>query len=171
MQTEQEIREQTVIDVAKKMAVAARTAPKARGVDNLQITILTGSNLQRLSDKMREMGQQVGREFFVRDAACVDKSQAVLLIGTDKVPLGLDCALCGFATCATKPHDVPCIFNTNDMGIAVGSAVSIAADNRIDNRIMFSIGKAASALGMQTASVVLGIALSVSNKSPFFDRG
>ena len=29
------------------------------------------------------------------------------------------------------------------MGIAIGSAVSVAADNRVDSRVMFSIGKVA----------------------------
>jgi len=45
-------------------------------------------------------------------------------------------------------------------------------DHRIDNRIMFTIGKAASTLGMMPeCKVIMGIPLSVSGKSPFFDRG
>ena len=43
---------------------------------------------------------------------------------------------------------------------------------RVDNRVMFSVGRAARSLGLLGASVtlVLGIPLSVSGKSPFFDR-
>ena len=56
-------------------------------------------------------------------------------------------------------------------GIALGSAVSLAADARIDNRIMFTVGKAAAALGLLGEyKMVIGIPLSVSAKTPFFDR-
>ena len=66
-----------------------------------------------------------------------------------------------------------CSFNAGDLGIAVGSAVSRAADLRIDNRIMYSAGKAALELGFLGSEVAIayGIPLSVSGKSPFFDRG
>ena len=58
------------------------------------------------------------------------------------------------------------------VGIAIGSAAAAAADARVDNRVMFSVGRAARSLGLLGASVtlVLGIPLSVSGKSPFFDR-
>ena len=59
-----------------------------------------------------------------------------------------------------------------DLGIAIGSAVSVAADGRIDNRVMFSVGKAAMSLGMlgREMALVFGIPLSASGKSPYFDR-
>jgi len=37
--TEENIKNETVLDVAKKMFVAARTAPKAKGIDNISICI------------------------------------------------------------------------------------------------------------------------------------
>ena len=58
-----------------------------------------------------------------------------------------------------------------DAGIAVGSAAAIAADSRVDSRVMFSVGRAAMALKLLgDATLVLGIPVSVSGKSPFFDR-
>ena len=47
--------------------------------------------------------------------------------------------------CAEKEKypNTPCVFNTGDLNLAIGSAVSLAADLRVDNRVMFSIGKAA----------------------------
>jgi uncharacterized ferredoxin-like protein len=58
-----------------------------------------------------------------------------------------------------------------DLGIALGSAVALVSDNRVDNRIMFTIGKAAAALGfLGEYNLIMGIPLSVSGKSPFFDR-
>ena len=67
--------------------------------------------------------------------------------------------------------DAACVFTAMDLGIALGSAVSLAADARIDNRIMFTVGKAAAALGLLGEyKMVIGIPLSVSAKTPFFDR-
>jgi uncharacterized ferredoxin-like protein len=65
-----------------------------------------------------------------------------------------------------------CAFNSGDLGIALGSAVSRAADLRIDNRILFTAGKAAVELGMfgDDIRIAYGIPLSVSGKNPFFDR-
>lgn len=58
-----------------------------------------------------------------------------------------------------------------DLGIALGSAAAAAADARIDNRMMFSIGKAWMETEESPEDVVWqGIALSVSGKNIFFDR-
>jgi uncharacterized ferredoxin-like protein len=54
-----------------------------------------------------------------------------------------------------------------DTARAVGSAVSMAVDRRIDNRVFFSAGRAAVNLKVRIA---YGIPLSVGPKSPFFDR-
>ena len=55
---------------------------------------------------------------------------------------------------------------------AIGSAVGMAADCRVDSRVMFSVGKAAASLGLpsEKCQMVVGIPLSVSGKSPYFDR-
>ena len=57
-------------------------------------------------------------------------------------------------------------------GIAIGSAVAVAADRRVDTRIMYSIGYAMLHFGMLPPDVVVahGIPLSASSKNPFFDR-
>ena len=62
--------------------------------------------------------------------------------------------------------------NSIDVGIALGSACATAADLRLDTRIMYSIGVAAEELGFLGSDVhiTVGIAISASSKSPFFDR-
>ena len=62
--------------------------------------------------------------------------------------------------------------NLTDLGIAVGSAVSIAADCRVDNRVMFSAGMAAKNLKIlpEDVKICYGIPVSVSGKNPYFDR-
>ena len=69
------------------------------------------------------------------------------------------------------PENVPCFFNANDLGIAIGSAASLAADLRVDSRVMFSVGQAVLALNMMPeCSMVLALPLAVKGKSIFFDR-
>ena len=66
-----------------------------------------------------------------------------------------------------------CSFNVGDLGIAVGSAAAMAADFRIDNRIMYTAGKAAIELGMlgEDVKIAYGIPLAAKGKNPFFERG
>lgn len=172
---EEDIRKNTARDVAERMAIAARTAPKGKGRDTLKIAILTDEDKNRVADKAEEIGKREGMEFFVRDANCVRAADALLLIGTRietcRLPI---CGLCGFKNCATKSMnpDAPCVFNNLDLGIAVGSAVSVAADCRVDNRVLYTMAMAALELGIlgSDIKVALSIPISVSGKSPFFDR-
>jgi len=50
--------------------------------------------------------------------------------------------------------------------------VSVAADLRVDNRVMYSVGKAALNIGIlgEDVKIAYGIPLSISGKNPFFDR-
>lgn len=171
---EKDIRDETVFEVAKKMAVAARTAPKGRGIDNLVISIVKKEGIRQISDKIKEMGKD-GKlpGFFLRDAENILSASAMLLLGTKIKPMNLSpCGLCGFPDCEGKNENVPCAFNTGDLGIAVGSAASVAMDNRIDNRIMYTVGIAALEMKLlgEEVKVVWAIPLSASGKNPFFDR-
>ena len=173
---EEEIRKNTLKDIAAKMIASARTAPKGRGKDNLVAAIAEGNTIIEIADKMKEMAKQ-GRagDFFIRDANNLLQSDIVVLLGTRIKPLGLKyCGLCGFANCSEKEEypNVPCSFNTGDLGIAVGSAVSTAMDYRIDNRIMFSIGMAVKEMNLlgDDVAIIYGIPLSCTSKNPFFDR-
>lgn len=163
-------------DIAEKMAIAAKTAPKGRGIDNLSISILDGEDLEKLAAKMEEIGRSMPETaFFIRDAENIRKCACVVLIGTKIGAAGLKkCGFCGFASCEEKLKfpKTPCAMNTGDLGIAIGSAVSIAADFKIDNRIMFSAGLSAIELGMldNEVKIAYAIPLSASGKNPFFDR-
>ncbi len=173
---EEEIRKSALLEVARRMVTAARTAPKARGTDNLTIAIVDGEDIRRLSDKMKEMHKQ-GRagDFFIRDADNILKSELIVLIGTKIEPIGLPhCGLCGFENCDEKRKhpSVPCAFNTSDLGTATGSAAAVAADARVDNRIMFTVGMAARELKMlgEDVKIIYGTPLSCTGKNIFYDR-
>ena len=125
---EQHSRKDHILHIARGMMAAARTAPKAKGVDNLEIVTVTGDDLPRLAQKMRAMSEENGFKFFLRDANNVEQSDAVVVIGTRLGVFNLNCGMCGFPTCADKSQfeSVPCAFNTNDLGIALGSAAGHA---------------------------------------------
>jgi len=160
---------------AEHICVAARTAPKGKGKDLLVTAIVTGVEKGQLQRQMRLIGERDNVEFFLRDAGNLEQAPVVVLIGTRKEPLRLPaCGYCGFVDCeAMLDAGGTCTFNSGDLGIAVGSAAAIAADFRIDNRIMYTAGKAAVELGMLGDEVVIayGIPLAAKGKNPFFDRG
>lgn len=170
---EEDLRNETIRDIAGKIALAARTAPKARGTDNLEIAVADGEDIKLIAEKMKQHAARTGESFFARDAENILLCDAVVLIGSRIKPLGLNCGYCGFATCGEKLKypEVPCFFNANDMGIAIGSAVSQAADFRVDNRVMFSVGNVAKEMNLlPECSIILAVPLAAKGKSPFFDR-
>lgn len=167
--------QEAILRTAQQMCAAARTAPKTKGTDHIRTLVLTGEDKDALADKLESMAEPMNKAFFVRDANNLRAGGAVVLIGTTTAVHGLDtaCQLCGFAGCAAcTAAGAICAYDHIDLGIAVGSAVSVAADLRVDSRVMFSIGRAAMELKLlgEEAVAVLGIPLSVSGKSPFFDR-
>jgi len=170
-----EILEDALKNIGCKMLLAAQTAPKARGIDNLYMKLIYDKEIVCISDKMKEIGKREEVNFFLRDADNILKAPVVLLIGTKINTVGLKkCGLCGFKNCEEKKKHAhtPCAYNTIDLGIAIGSAVSIAADNRVDNRVMYTIGQAAIEMKLlgDDVGIILGIPLSATAKNPFFDR-
>jgi uncharacterized ferredoxin-like protein len=172
--TSLEMEKKAVLDVAAKMCLAARTAPKARGTDNLLTAVLTGDDIERLAAEMERIGKESGAEFFLRDSRNMAKTIAVVLLGTRIQRFGMKpCGYCGFEGCdEAEQAGASCAFNVGDLGIAVGSAVSVAANHRADNRVMYSVGRAAMKLGMlgDDVAVAYGIPLAAGAKSPYFDR-
>jgi uncharacterized ferredoxin-like protein len=171
---------------AMLMAASARTAPKTRGLDSIKTLVLDGQDVQELAAGMERAAEKMpphtagilkGNANNVRVSACV------LLIGVTgepkRVDAPLDCGACGFEGCEklakaprrTRSFTGPvCAFQTMDLGIALGSAVKTAGELNIDNRMMYSIGVAAKEMKLLEAHIIIGIPLSVTGKSPYFDR-
>jgi len=161
--------------VAELMCVAARTAPKGRGVDVLTTAIVEDADERaQIAERMREIGERCGAQFFLRDAQNVLDAQVLVLLGTGLRRMQLpECGLCGHPNCdEAEQARARCAFNVGDLGIATGSAVAVAADHRVDNRIMFSAGRAAVELGLlgEGVEIAWGIPLSATGKNLFFDR-
>jgi uncharacterized ferredoxin-like protein len=162
---------------AQLMAIAARTAPKSAGHDFVVIKIIDGEEMQAVADKMVEYGERKGKKNFDRDGDNVRNSPAMVLVGLkDARPLGLNCGACGHDRCL-KPNThqgeyagPQCAFRLLDMGIALGSAVKTAGLLNVDNRIMYRAGVVAREMGLVDGDVVMGIPLSATGKSIYFDR-
>ena len=165
---------------AQLMEISARTAPKSMGEDFVVTKIISGGKLAELAEEMERIGRETGRENFDRDANSIRQSGAVLLIGLkNSNEIGIDCGACGFETCSEnaanrrkrKEFVGPiCAFRLLDMGIALGSAVKTASILNVDNRIMYRVAFAAMNLGWVDWDYVMGIPLSATGKSVFFDR-
>jgi uncharacterized ferredoxin-like protein len=171
--------------VANLMAVAARTAPKAGGKDFLEIVVIDQDNdLQKIAQAMKDYAPRSTNEaYWLRDAANIENSQALVLIGLAKANLaGYDCGGCGFSTCKefeknrqmyekdmgyTGPH---CIMRMMDIGVALASAAKTASLMNVDNRVQQRVAATARALGYIKAEVAMGIPVSVTGKSIYYDR-
>ena len=176
--------------VANLIATAARTAPKGRGVDEIRTMVIDDDDIEVLARTMEEVAPgrpDIITNAFCRDAGNVRNSPYAVLIGILGVPKKpenpFDCGACGFRTCANllkarEKREVDgdflgpvCAIASIDLGVALGSAVKVAAEHNIDNRMMYTMGVAAAKLKWLDADIIMGIPLSVTGKSPYFDRG
>ncbi|NPV92700.1 MAG: hypothetical protein HPY50_18180 [Firmicutes bacterium] len=165
--------------VCELMALSARTAPKARGRDYIETRVVAGEDLVRLGEAMIKYGQEKGKASIERDGKNVLNSTAVLLLALkDAVPAGLNCGACGSSICAEIPPPTAgpefegtwCTWRITDLGIAIGSAVKTASLHNADNRVMYSVGVLARKLGLIPGQVVVGIPVSATGKSIYYDR-
>jgi uncharacterized ferredoxin-like protein len=171
---------------AAALALAMRTAPKTRGVDALETALVWGPDLETLASAMERKSEKKSTSLpiFRRDASNVRNAALVLLAGVKRDPkrmeLPFNCGACGYGSCADlvasgrrKGEDFTgpaCIFQAIDLGIALGSAVKLAAELGIDNRIMYTVGAAAKDLNLLDSDIIIGIPFSATGKNPFFDR-
>jgi len=179
-----ESEKEAILEIARLMAVSARTAPKGRGEDSITTLILHGEDeLERLAKAMEERYAEAGErlQFFKRNADDVRKSTAVLVIGVTgepkKIEAPINCGACGKScqvTLKAQKTDTGdargpmCLFQGIDLGIALGSAVKDASNYNIDNRMMYSIGAAARRLKLIEADLAVGIPLSATGKNVYF---
>jgi uncharacterized ferredoxin-like protein len=183
-----EIEKRGLSKVAELMAVAARTAPKTRGVDEIATVVVCGEEKDAIADEMAGLYKDKRNplSFFERDAGNLRRSPYLVLIGVrgtkPKRPENpLNCGACGYDTCAEfigvekrEGEDFAgplCVWHAVDLGIALGSAAKMASELNADNRLMYSVGVAAKKLGIMDADVVVGIPISAEGKNIYFDRG
>lgn len=179
----EEMEREAVRVAAGMMAVSARTAPKAAGIDRIQTLILDGDDLQLLASAMEEKFQSkaVPLQGFASNAEQVRQSSAVMLIGVTGEPKRMappvNCGACGHKRCEEfvksgkrEGEDFRgplCIWQSIDLGVALGSAVKMASELNVDNRIMYTVGAAARKLKLMDADLIIGISLVSIGKNPY----
>jgi uncharacterized ferredoxin-like protein len=184
--TSERMEKDAIMMAGSMMAMSARTAPKTRGEDSIKTLILTQEDLGKLAKAMEDKVEEKSTKLptFKRDADNVRNSTAVLLIGVSgnpkKIELPLNCGGCGYKNCKDllaagrrKGEDFVgpiCIFQAIDLGIAMASAVKLASELNVDNRIMYTVGAAAKKLNLLDSDFIIGIPLSATGKNPYFDR-
>ena len=173
---------QGIVATANLMVVAARTAPKAGGKDDILTAVVTEGEVGAIAAEMETLASERNNPQWTTQAGIIRAADAVVLVGVRGTKsYGLDCGGCGFKSCADftaagssagQDFSGPnCGFKLLDLGIAVSSAVKIASILNVDNRIYYRIGAATRRLRyLPEASVIMGIALSVTGKNPHFDR-
>ena len=163
------------IEAAARICAAARTAPKACGIDRIHTMVLTDTDKDALAAEMERLSVEHSRPFFLRDANNVRAALAIVLIGIEEGQRGLGelCGYCHQKDCeACRENNGVCVYDPMDVGIALGSAAATAADLRVDSRILYTAGRAAKELGVMGENVTLiyGLPIAITGKSPFFDR-
>ena len=101
-------RQSYMLDAAKQIMTAARTAPKGKGIDILEIITITEREIEILSQEMKKLSEETGLKFLMRDSENILSADALILIGTKEQKQALNCGYCGFPTCAEKPQNTMC---------------------------------------------------------------
>jgi uncharacterized ferredoxin-like protein len=162
--------------------------------DRIVTRIVTGQLREQIAKVMEEKGSAKGQKrplelyAYKRDAECLRQSPVVVLVGVKgTIPKNsgdsmrhLNCGACGYSSCedfmaaekkSGEDYRGPlCIFQVLDLGIALGSAVKMAAELCIDNRLFNTVGTAAMKMGLLDADLITGIMLSATGKNIYFDR-
>jgi len=163
-----------LMQVARLMCLAARTAPKGGGVDGIVTAILISEQKDAVANEMRRIGLEQGMHAYVLNAQDVEDAGLVVVIGTKLRRYRIKtCDFCGFADCNQNAEaNGICAIAVGDLGIAIGSAVEVAGRLHADNRIMFTVGKAVLSLRLleEEVKICYGIPLSAKGKNPFFDK-
>jgi uncharacterized ferredoxin-like protein len=190
-----DLRVDTVRQVAKLMAAAAITAPKSggqlflAGKQNFMETVIVEDpgERRRIAQWLRARGAERREQIWFRDAEVAEAVDAILFVGLlpDWYPPNYDCGACGYATCAEflhfakalrddsdelEFHGPVCNLRDIDLGIAVGSAAKTAAINSVDCRCQTRAATAARKLGIITAQHAVALSLSITHKAIGFDR-
>jgi len=171
----EDVEKEALFNVARLMVTAARTAPKAKGVDTILTLIADGEEKDAVVAEMRRIAESLGSHSpFGRDAQNIDDSDYVVFLAVIDKSAGINgCGICGFENCAaSEAAGAPCAFNISDLGTAAGSACAVASHHWVDNRLMFTAGKAAMNIGLFGEKIrqCYGIPISAKGKNIYFDR-
>ena len=115
---ERESRHEHVLHVARQMMTAARTAPKGKGVDIIEIAMVTDGDINILSEMMVKMVAEHGMKFFLRDAENILNAECVLLIGTHETGARIEfVVIVDMPPACLAKKESPCALNSVDVAL------------------------------------------------------
>ncbi len=150
-------------NAALTMLSRAKTAPKAKGVDNLVYYLLEKDDVKKVAKKLEALAIEKDIPFFLRDSKNIKDLDYIVVIGLKKDTE---------KSFKKLTLDSDSNFDSVNLGIALGSAVSAANVYGVDTRIMWTIGFAIKNMNIikQELQDAYGIPISISEKNIFFDR-
>lgn len=174
---------------ARLLLASGTTSPRVGGVGECTFHLLEDEcDIEDLCQKIEALaGLNKGWAHFTRDAACLRDADVVMLVTSLRSlndPSDINCNMCGKLTCdylreeqrLPADDDVAftgplCIFRANNIAYAVDGVVSQARNLGIDYGVYWSAGLAGLRMGLlpRDTGFALGVAISVTEKSPFRD--
>ena len=178
-----------VLEVAKNIVLAIHKAPQITGKTQIEAEILWGEDLVPIIEILEPIAKAVRyvQWDYQTLKGCLDKGESPFIVAigakVDRSNLGWDCGACGQPTCKefnAYAKDLggggqlggPCCnWKILDYAIACDWACAAAWQNRVDNRIMGSVGFALQAFNyLPNSSVKLGLALGPPRDMVYYSR-
>lgn len=185
----EEERKEAALIAAKLILASAVTSPRLGGVGEIAIQLYhDDADIEDICIKMEEMSaDNPAWKFFKRDAAMLRDANVLLIMSSLRSftdPADINCNYCGYVTCEymREVEKLPrepgiaftgplCLLRADNMGFALDGGISLARNLGIDYGVFWSAGAAAMKMRIlpKDTGIAIGLALSVSEKSPFRD--
>jgi uncharacterized ferredoxin-like protein len=185
----EEVRKEAAIIAAKLILASAVTSPRLGGVGEIAIQLFDDdADIEDICIKMEEMSDvNPAWKSFKRDAAMLRDADVLLIMSSLRSftdPADVNCNYCGYVTCEymkeaeklPKEPDVAfrgplCFLRSDNVAFALDGGISLARNLGIDYGVFWSAGAAAMKMELlpNKTGLALGLALSVTEKSPFRD--
>ena len=174
---------------SRLMLASGTTTPRVGGVGECTIHIIDDEcDIEDICQALEQMGEvKKSWAFFKRDAAMLRDADALLIATSLRSlndPSDINCNMCGKLVCEylreeeklPREADVAftgplCTFRATNIAYAIDGMVNQARNLGIDYGVYWSLGAAAIRMGIlpRDTGFALGVAISVSEKSPFRD--
>ncbi len=182
-------RKKAVRAAAQLMLASGTTTPRVGGVGECSIHIIDDEcDIEDICQTLEKMGDIKKQwQFFKRDAAMLRDADALLVATSLRSlndPSDINCNMCGKLVCEylREEKKLPmdddiaftgplCTFRAANLAYAIGGMINQAVTLGIDHGVYWSLGAAAIRMGLlpKDTGFALGVAISISEKSPFRD--
>lgn len=175
-----------IVETAELMCAASITAPKTKGINLLSVFYILPDEFNPLYDSLEQLSNKYDhirtQKPYKRDLETLRNTECLVVVSSKRKLMDIaGCDACGFygepnGCKAAAAAGATCAYNSKDLGIATCSAVLVAHQRFIDNRIIDTVGRAIINFKLYPeytggkAFDAVCIGLSISGKNPFFDR-